>query len=89
MWGHFKLLVEVRHPSRPWHCLLIAPQVRPARETIMLVDLPGNAELSHTDDGTAFADLIIDGHRETWPVRSARFRSWLRLKHYEAARVHR
>ena len=26
----------------------------------------------------------IDGHRETWPVRSIRMRSWLRRKHYEA-----
>src|SRR3954452_11115669 len=24
------------------------------------------------------------GHRETWPVRSIRLRSWLRRKHYEA-----
>src|SRR5258707_11083147 len=42
------------------------------------------AELFHTADGTAFADLMIDGHRETWPVRSLRLRSWLRRKYYEA-----
>ena len=34
--------------------------------------------------GTAFADLLIDGHRETWPVRSKRFRAWLRRRYYEA-----
>jgi len=50
----------------------------------MLIDLTGNADLFHTDDGTAFADLPIDEHRETWPVRRARFRSWLRRSHYEA-----
>ena len=61
----------------------MAALVPPARKT-MPIDLLGNADLFHTDDGTAFADLIIDGHRETWPVRGARFRSWLRRRHYEA-----
>ena len=50
----------------------------------MLLDLAANAELFHTASGTAFADLMIDGHRETWPVRSLRFRSWLRRRYYEA-----
>src|SRR3954471_291394 len=50
----------------------------------MLTNLAVSAELFHTADGTAFADLMIDGHRETWPVRSTRLRSWLRRKHYEA-----
>ena len=34
--------------------------------------------------GTAYADLLIDGHRETWPIRSLRFRAWLRRRYYEA-----
>ena len=50
----------------------------------MLTDLALSAELFHTANGTAFADLMIDAHRETWPVRSSRFRSWLRRKYYEA-----
>ena len=50
----------------------------------MLTDLAASAELFHTADGTAFADLMVDGHRETWPVRSIRMRSWLRRKYYEA-----
>ena len=50
----------------------------------MLSNLAVCAELFHTADGTAFADLTIDGHRETWPIRSIRLRSWLRRKHYEA-----
>ena len=41
-------------------------------------------ELFHTATGTAFADLLIDGHRETWPVRSKRLRGWLRRRYYEA-----
>jgi hypothetical protein len=41
-------------------------------------------ELFHTATGTAFADLLVDGHRETWQIRSKRFRGWLRRSYYEA-----
>ena len=44
----------------------------------MLAVLAARAELFHTDNGAAFADLMIGGHRETWHIRSLRFRSWLR-----------
>jgi hypothetical protein len=50
----------------------------------MLIHLAAGAELFHTAAGTAFADLAVDGHRETWPVRSTRFRTWLRHRHYRA-----
>src|SRR5262245_33298233 len=39
--------------------------------------------LFHDPTGTAFADLTIDGHRETWPIRSRQFRHWLRRRYYE------
>jgi hypothetical protein len=41
-------------------------------------------ELFHSPTGTAFADIMVNGHRETCPIRSTRFRSWLRRCHYEA-----
>jgi hypothetical protein len=44
----------------------------------MLINLAASANLFHTATGTAYADLVIDGHRETWPVRSPRFSGWLR-----------
>jgi hypothetical protein len=50
----------------------------------MLVDLAAHADLFHTAIGVAYADLAIGGHRETWPVRSPRFRAWLRRRYYEA-----
>jgi hypothetical protein len=50
----------------------------------MLIDLAVRAELFHNANGMAFADLMIDGHRETWPIRSTRIRSWLRRRYYEA-----
>src|SRR5262245_59860844 len=49
----------------------------------MLTEIGACGELFHTATGTAFADLLVDGHRETWPIRSKRFRSWLRRRHYE------
>ena len=50
--------------------------------------VPGGmpAEFFHTAGGATFADLWIEGHRETWPVRSKRFRTWLRRRHYESTR---
>jgi hypothetical protein len=41
-------------------------------------------ERFHTPSGVAFADFITEGHRETWPIRSKRFRTWLRRCHYRA-----
>jgi hypothetical protein len=36
---------------------------------VFLIDLASPARLFHATDGTAFADLVIDGNRPTWPVR--------------------
>jgi hypothetical protein len=41
-------------------------------------------DLFHTPTGVAFADLTIDGDRQTWAIRSKTFRAWLRRCHYEA-----
>jgi hypothetical protein len=49
----------------------------------MLSLLRASGSLFHTAAGVAYADLIIDGHRETWAVRSRQFRTWLRGRYYE------
>jgi len=41
------------------------------------------ASLFHDPSGTALADLTIEDHRETWPIRSKQFRHWLRRRYYE------
>jgi hypothetical protein len=46
-----------------------------------------SAEFFHTAVGTGLVDLLINGHRETWPIRSQRFRTWLRRHHYQATRT--
>jgi hypothetical protein len=50
----------------------------------MLNDLVRCDDLFHTAIGTAFADIMTGGHRETWPIRSNRFRSFLRRSYYQA-----
>jgi len=50
----------------------------------MLTHIGACSDLFHTATGTAFADIMIDGHRETWPIRSKRYRAWLRRRYYEA-----
>src|SRR6516225_3037910 len=51
----------------------------------MFIDIARPEDLFHTAIGTAFADVVIDGHRETWPLRSKRFRAFLRRCYYQAA----
>jgi hypothetical protein len=50
----------------------------------VLIDLAQSAELFHTPDGTGYADLDINGHRETWPIRAKGFRRWLARCFFEA-----
>jgi hypothetical protein len=57
---------------------------RGQKQADILIDLAQTAQLFHAPDGTGFADLDINGHRETWPIRSKGFRRWLARRHFEA-----
>jgi hypothetical protein len=50
----------------------------------ILIDLAQATELFHAPDGTGFADLNINGHRETWAIRAKGFRRWLTRRFFEA-----
>lgn len=50
----------------------------------ILLDLALAAELFHTASGIGYADIDINGHRETWPIRNKGFRSWLTRRFFEA-----
>src|SRR5262245_37933653 len=50
----------------------------------MLTHIGACSDLFHTAAGTAFADIMTEGHRETWPIRSNRLRAWLRRRYYQA-----
>ena len=51
-------------------------------EADVLVAMGSRAKFFHTSDQTGYADITINGHRETWPIRSNPFRSWLRWQYY-------
>ena len=59
------------------------PGGRGPTQADILIDLAQTAELFHTPDGTGFADLDINGHRETWPIRAKGFRRWLARRFFE------
>ena len=60
------------------------PSGRGPTQADILIDLAQSAELFHAPDGTGFADLDINGHRETWPIRAKGFRRWLARRFFEA-----
>jgi len=47
-----------------------------------LLELAAEVECFHTPEGHLFADLRIDGRRETWGIQSLVFRQWLGLQMY-------
>ena len=56
---------------------------REPKQADILIELAQSAELFHTPDGTGFADLDINGHRETWTIRGRGFRRWLARRFFE------
>ena len=53
------------------------------KQADILIKLAESAELFHAPDKTGFADLVVNGHRETWPIRSKGFRLWLGRRFFE------
>jgi hypothetical protein len=56
---------------------------RAMKQADILVALAEEADLFHSADRTAYADLMIEDHRETWPIRSRGFRQWLARRYYD------
>lgn len=57
----------------------------PERETIaeLLLKIGSEASYFHTPDKVGYADIQLNGHRETYPVRSKGFKLWLTRQLYE------
>jgi len=55
------------------------------KQADILIEIGRTAELFRTSapDRDAYADITIDGHRETWRLRSKGFRSWLRHQFFQ------
>src|SRR5262245_19365798 len=52
----------------------------------ILIELAQAADLFRAPDGTGYADLDINGHRETWPIRNKGFKRWLSRRFFEATK---
>src|SRR5262249_53555376 len=51
-------------------------------ENLIALAKAGVKLLFHHQD-RAYADIRVDEHRETWPVKSKRFRQWLKRLYYD------
>ncbi|MEW8525574.1 MAG: hypothetical protein AB2552_21270 [Candidatus Thiodiazotropha endolucinida] len=54
------------------------------KQVDQLIELAREADLFHCTLDVAYADVQVNGHRETWQVRSKGFRHWLTRRYYEA-----
>ncbi|MGI8551897.1 MAG: hypothetical protein ACR2PL_14095 [Dehalococcoidia bacterium] len=52
-------------------------------QATQLVELVESVELVHTPDRDPYACVPLDGHLETWPLRTQAFRSWLARGFYQ------
>lgn len=50
----------------------------------ILISFAKEIDLFHSPDGAAYADLVVNNHRETWPIRTKGFRRWLTRRFFEA-----
>ena len=66
--------------STLWGGTMTGPD--PTQDQI-LIGLARQAELFQDPDGTAYADLTVNGHRETYPVQGNDFKQWLRRGYYK------
>jgi hypothetical protein len=48
-----------------------------------LIGYVDDAELFHTPDGEPHASFTVNGHKETWPLKSKRFKQWLLRRFYK------
>jgi hypothetical protein len=56
-----------------------------AKQPDVLIKLArANAEFWHSADSTAFVDINVEKHRETWLLRSRNFKLWLNRQYYKS-----
>ena len=66
-----------------------ADQSRKKKNATQLIELleaylsSGRLQLFHTPQQEGFGTILVDDHRETWPLRSRVFRNWLAARSYD------
>ena len=53
------------------------------KQADVLLGLAAEAELFSGDDDEAYADIMVDVHRETWRLQSKGFKDWLLYRYYK------
>jgi hypothetical protein len=53
------------------------------KQADVLIALAAEADLFHAADSTGYADFEVNGHRETWAIRSKMFKRWLARRFFE------
>src|SRR5271165_2125203 len=56
---------------------------QPKQADILISLATGAADLFHDRDGGCHADITVNGHRETWPIRSKGFKRWLMRRFFK------
>jgi len=75
--------LDVLHDEAAEHAVApFAPKGQPTQASF-LVELAADFELFHSPDGTSYADIYVDGHRETYPIASKKFEQELKRRFYE------
>ena len=52
------------------------------KQSDVLIELARDADLFHTEEGVTFAGVEVDGHAETWPIKSKGFQEWLLHRYF-------
>jgi hypothetical protein len=71
------LKMTIDSPTSSEASAVTGKNTRHGTQASTLIRIAGTAGLFHSPDDEAFADFEVHGHRETWPVKSKRFKSWL------------
>jgi len=56
---------------------------KPSQADILIQIATSSAFLFHDETKDGFASIAINGHKETWPLRSKFFKQWLVRRYYE------
>jgi hypothetical protein len=56
------------------------------KQADVLLSLAAGVELFHSSDGAGYADITINGHRQTLSIKGRVFRRWLARRYYETTK---
>jgi phage/plasmid primase-like uncharacterized protein len=62
---------------------LVSSEVNGKTATVLIDIIKNQTKLFHDGDTTAYADIIVDGHRETYLVNRLGFKRWLKRRFLE------